>query len=149
MPSKHMLSDMPFAAFAGYMLIICACLAIFLSVALSGHDFSPFDYWIEDFGITAENPSGAIFYDTGFMFAGLFLCIFSLGFKIWYNRNQWHNTTLITVQIAGVISGMALIMKGITLMLGNMEPLIWSVSFFLSGGSRYHAGMPVHASPRG
>lgn len=134
MPSKYTLSDMPFAAFAGYMLIICACLAIFLSVALSGHDFSPFDYWIEDFGITTKNPSGAVFYDVGFVLTGAFLCMFSAGFKMWYNHSQLHNVVMIAVQIAGIISGMALIMKGITLMLGNNEPLIWSISFFLSVG---------------
>jgi hypothetical protein len=78
--------------------------------------------------------SGGFFYDMGFVFAGLFLCTFSMGFKVWYNRNQWHNITMIAAQIAGTISGMVLIMEGITLMLGNDEPLVWSISFFLSVG---------------
>jgi hypothetical protein len=127
-------SDMPFTALAGYMIVACTCLAISLSVALSGSNFSPFDYWIEDFGIAARNPSGAFVYDIGFVFAGLFLCILSMGFKIWYNRGQWHNTILIAAQIAGAISGMVLIAEGITLMLGNDQPMVWSTSFFLSAG---------------
>ena len=134
MPQWYGLLKTPRIAVTGYMIIITACLAIGLSVVLSGKDFSPFDYWIEDFGITRGNPAGAIFYDTMFLLTGIFLCIFSLGFKMWYTDSRWHNSILVAGQIAGVISGLALILKVSSMMSGDTRPLVWSVSFFLSVG---------------
>jgi len=119
------------SSIAGYLAIITLVLALAISICLAPHDFSPFDYWIEDYGMPAENPTGAIFYDIGFMLTGVLLGTYMIGFYRWYTTNPWYNAFAAVGHLSGGISTIILVLEGYTLMTGFDRPLIWSVSFFL------------------
>ncbi|HMK45190.1 MAG TPA: hypothetical protein VK436_01055 [Methanocella sp.] len=131
MPAGRKISMSLISSIAGYLAITTLVLALIISIYLAPHDFSPFDYWIEDYGMPAENPVGAVFYDVGFMLTGVLLGIYMIGFYRWYTTNRWYNAFAAVGHLSGGISTLVLILEGYTLMTGFDRPMIWSISFFL------------------
>jgi hypothetical membrane protein len=122
----------PLSCLAAPACIVIFCAFLTLSIGRFPQGFSPFDNWISDLGNTSLNPEGAAIFNAGCMIAGVPVAAFFLGLYRWYTDELWRNLFIGGAQVAGVASGVALIMVGYYPELYSGEHYAWSAAFFVS-----------------
>ncbi len=122
----------PISSLAAPAGIIIFCSFLALSAARYPGGFSPLDGWISDLGNTNLNPEGAGIFNTGCMIAGVPLITFYIGLYRWYSPELWRNLMVGGVQVAGIASGIALMMVGYYPEIFTAEHYLWAGVFFVS-----------------
>jgi hypothetical membrane protein len=115
---------------AGFLALAIMSVSLTISVIFC-QQFSPFDFWMEDYGSVSRNPCGAAFYDIGIMVTGVLLCVFILGFRRWYTSSTRYNALIIIGQISGIMAATALMLEGYAMFFQHLDPVVWSATFFI------------------
>lgn len=121
----------PISTISGIMAIIIFCALVLASMSLYPQGFSPVDNWISDLGNPNLNPSGATFFNGACIITGGLMIIFYAGFYRWYSFETWRNAFIALAQIAGIVSGLSLVMVGIYPEIFEQH-LFWASALFVS-----------------
>jgi hypothetical protein len=112
------------------VIIFVAFLAI--SAGRFPQGFSPLDAGMSELGDASLNPDGAGIFNSGCMIAGFSIIIFFLGIYKWYADELWRNLFVAGAQVAGIASGVSLIMFGYYPELFTSEHSFWTTALFVS-----------------
>ena len=126
-PLKIPISTM--AGIAGVLIFLALLIA---AMARFPDGFSPLTNWISDLGNTSLNPDGASYFNAACLITGVLMLFYYLGFYLWYTRELWRNALVILGQLAGALSGIALILVGIYPEIYASPHYLWSFVYFLS-----------------
>jgi hypothetical protein len=120
---------------------LCGILAVLVYVVLSlvayrhyPGSYSPMTKSLSDLGDPTQNPSGAIFYNSGGILLGLLLVPFYLGMKLWNTGEKRLKILIAGGQAGGLISSAGLVLSFILLQSKNFAAHgIWAgEAFFFS-----------------
>ncbi len=75
--------------------------------------YSPLNNWLSDFGNPTQNPSGAIYYNTGGILTSAVLVLFFAGMYKWNTGDRKMKTFLLVSQISGIVFALAFMMSAI------------------------------------
>ena len=94
--------------------------------------YGPLSNWLSDLGNPIDNPLGAVFYRWGCGLTAVFLLAFFAGLSRWYTGDRKMKILLVTAQIAGALSAIALILTAI-FPLGTQtdQHRFWSMMLYL------------------
>jgi hypothetical membrane protein len=122
----------PVSSLAAPAAVIIFCAFLALSATRFPGGFSPLDTGMSDLGNPQLNPDGAGIFNTGCMIAGVPLVVFFAGLYKWYTDELWRNLFVAGAQLAGVATGVSLIMSGHYPALFVNEHFLWSTALFVS-----------------
>jgi hypothetical membrane protein len=103
----------PIIALSGFLVILLYCIFTITSWALYPEPYGPITHYLSRLGNFDYSPLGAYFYNLGCILTGLALIPFFLNIKIWYTERRPQVVLLVSGQLLGVLSGIALIMIGV------------------------------------
>jgi len=103
----------PLTTLSGIIVILLYCLFTLISWAFYPEPFSPWANYLSRLGTFNLSPFGAYFYNLGCVLTGAVLVPFFLGLNKWHSKKRLSKILLISGQIVGVFSAIALIMIGI------------------------------------
>jgi hypothetical membrane protein len=98
------------AGVAGALAYLLLALAAFVFYP---QDFDPVRNWLSDLGNSLVNPTGAIFYNSGCIIAGLLLGVLYVRLGQWRNGDKVLGRLLTVGQMSGLISSLALILSAL------------------------------------
>ena len=75
--------------------------------------YSPLNNWLSDLGNPLENPTGAIYYNTGCIITALLLTLFCIGLRIWDTGTKRVAILLTIAQITGILAAISLIIAAV------------------------------------
>ncbi|MFX0016464.1 MAG: DUF998 domain-containing protein [Promethearchaeota archaeon] len=97
---------------SGFTAIIIFCVFTFIAIIVSPTPLTALNNNLSSLGDFYDNPNGALFFNLGMVFSGLF-CIF-LYYGLYYSFLEKNSHSLMNIQIiAGLLNSFALIMAGI------------------------------------
>ncbi|MHA1484936.1 MAG: hypothetical protein ACTSPR_06425 [Candidatus Thorarchaeota archaeon] len=98
---------------SGVLVILLYCVFTLISWAFYPEPFSPWANYLSRLGNFNHSPFGAYFYNLGCVFTGTVLVPFFLGLNKWYSKRPLGKILLISGQIVGILSAVALILIGV------------------------------------
>ncbi len=104
---------LPIVSFLG---IIAACIYLaFTLVAILYYPqpYSPLTNWLSDFGNPTQNPSGALYYNTGGILTSAVLIVFFAGMNKWNIGDKKMKVFLTLSQISGIVFAFSFIMSAV------------------------------------
>jgi hypothetical membrane protein len=121
----------PLTTLSGILVILLYCAFTFISWAFYPEPFSPWANYLSRLGNFDHSPFGAYFYNLGCMLTGVALVPFFLGLSKWHSERRLSKILLISGQILGILSAIALIMIGIFSEDQGSSHMMASSTFFL------------------
>jgi hypothetical membrane protein len=88
-------------------------------------------HYLSALGERVDSPAGAVFYNSGCILTGLALCAFYVGLLKWYTEKAWTRLLLVTTQVIGLCSAVALMMIGVFPSDTGTPHMLASALFFL------------------
>jgi hypothetical membrane protein len=115
----------------------------YMSLALVAFSFYPGPFapnrnWLSDLGNADVNPKGAIFYNLGIIFTGLFLLAFFLSFtQVKLKNHKIQNLMVGLTQLFGVLGSLSMVMSALYPINLLEQHRFWSVSLYVLLGSAF------------
>ena len=103
----------PLTTISGILVILLYCTFTLASWAFYPEPFSPWTNYLSRLGNFDHSPFGAYFYNLGCVLTGAALVPFFWGLNKWHSERRLGKILLISGQIVGVLSAIALILIGI------------------------------------
>jgi hypothetical membrane protein len=103
----------PLTTLSGLVVILLYCIFTAISWALYPESYGPITHYLSRLGNFDYSPFGAYFYNLGCMLTGIALIPFFLSFRIWFTEKGYQVLLLISGQLLGVLSAIALVMIGV------------------------------------
>jgi hypothetical protein len=114
-----------------------AAVVVYLAFTITAYLYYPGEYgplsnWLSDLGNPIDNPSGAVFYRLGCVLTAVFLLAFFAGLSKWNTGDKKMKVLLLTAQVAGMFSAVALILTAV-FPLGTQTDMhrLWSMTLFV------------------
>ena len=105
--------EWPLTTLSGVLVILLYCAFTLTSWTFYPEPFSPWANYLSRLGNFDHSPFGAYFYNLGCVLTGAVLVPFFLGLNKWHSERRLSKILLISGQIVGVLSAIALILIGI------------------------------------
>ncbi len=115
----------------GVLSIIFYCIFTLISWKLYPYEFWPTTHYLSRLGDYIYSPLGAYFYNAGCILTGIVLFPFFIGFSEWHEENIFKRYFMISGQVLGLFSAVALIMIGIFSEDQGPPHMTASTTFFL------------------
>ena len=103
----------PLMTHSGVLVILIYCIFTAVSWILYPEPYGPVTNYLSRLGNFDYSPTGAHFYNLGCILTGLALVRFFLSLRVWYTEQKFERFLLLTSQLLGVLSSVALILNGI------------------------------------
>jgi len=133
-----MKKEYPLNIVLGLFVVFCYVTCTILAFTRYPLSYSPFNNWLSDLGNPAVNPTGAGFYNTGIVLAGLALILFFIRLTKWRmasNRLQ-RIMTLLTTGF-GCVGSLAMVMTAIYPINQPSQHSFWSMILYISFGTAF------------
>lgn len=121
----------PILSISGVFVILLYCLFTFISWGFYPEEYGPVTHYLSRLGNFNYSPFGAVFYNLGCILTGIALFPFFIGFYKWYTPKFYQKIPLVTGQLIGLCSAVALIMIGVYSEDQGSPHMTASTTFFL------------------
>ncbi|MFX0053474.1 MAG: hypothetical protein ACFFAX_02590 [Promethearchaeota archaeon] len=128
---KHILSKWPLLTIGGCLVIILYIAFTFISWGFYPDSYGPSTHYLSRLGNFNYSPFGAYFYNIGCILTGIALFPFYIGFYQWHTDRLYQKVPLITGQVIGLCSAVALILIGVFSEDQGTPHMVASSTFFL------------------
>jgi hypothetical protein len=118
------------AVIPGILGVFFYCVFTFISFLFFPAPFSPFEHVLSELGVSSSNPNGAVFYGVGVILLGGSLVPFFIGLYHWLSDGERKRRSDV-VLVAGVFTGVSLVMTGVFPGEFLVLHFIWAMLFFI------------------
>ena len=133
-----MKKDYPLNIVFGLFIVICYVTCAILAFTRFPLPYSPFNNWLSDLGNPDVNPTGAGFYNTGIVLAGLALMLFFLRLTKWrMAENRLQRIMILLTTGFGLIGSLSMIMTAIHPINEPSQHSFWSMILYISFGTAF------------